>query len=60
MTYDVYVAQLVQPEVVRCTRCVHEVAIAELLVDLVGSQVELMQDPLLDEALVAGGLQHGE
>lgn len=56
MTHDVYVAQLIEPEVVRGTRRIHEVPVAQLLVDLVRSEVELVQDPLLHEALVTGWL----
>ena len=56
MTYNVYVAQLVQPEVVHGVRRVHEVTFGELLVDLLRGKVQLLQNPLLDEALVARGL----
>ncbi len=55
-TYDVDVAELVQPEVVRSTGRVHEVAVGKLLVDLIHSLVELVQNPFLDEAFVASGL----
>lgn len=55
-SYDVDIAQLVEPEVVRCASRVHEVALVQLLVDLLGRKVQLVQDPLLNQALVAGGL----
>lgn len=55
-TYDVNVAELVQPEVVRSARRGHEVTLSKLLVDLLRSGVELVQNPLLDQALLAGGL----
>ena len=55
-THNVHITELVQPEVVHGVRRVHEVALRKLLVDLFGSEVHLLQNPLLDEALVARGL----
>lgn len=57
-TYDVNVAELVQPEVVRSARRGHEVALCKLLVDLLRRGVELVQNPLLDQALLASRLNH--
>ena len=54
--YDVDVAQLVQPEVVHRGSRGHEVALREVLVHLIRSDVELVQDPLLDEAFLSGRL----
>lgn len=52
-THDVDIAKLVQPEVIRYARRVHEVALLELLVDLLGRDVKLVEDPSLDETLLA-------
>ena len=55
-TYDVDVTELVQPEVVEDVRGGHEVADLELLVDLSCGGVELVENPALDQALLASGL----
>lgn len=54
--HNIYVTKLVEPEVVHRIGCRHKIAFAELLVDLRGSDVEFVQDPLLDETLVSCGL----
>lgn len=56
MTHNVYVTKFVKPKVVNCVGCGHEVAFTKLLVGLHDSDVKLVQDPLLDETLVASGL----
>jgi len=56
MTHNVYITKLVKPKVVNCVGCSHEVAFTELLVGLHGSDVKFVQDPLLNETLVASGL----
>ena len=55
-THDVDIAELVEPEVVDGVGRVHEIALSHLLVGLLGSNVELAEDPALDEALLASGL----
>ena len=55
-TDDVDVAKLVQPEVVDSRGRSHEVALSQLLVRLLSSDVQLVQDPALDKALLAGRL----
>ena len=47
-THNVDVTELVQPEIVEHVRSGHEVADLELLVDLSGGCVELVEDPALD------------
>lgn len=55
-THDVDVAKLIQPEVIRCVRSRHEIPLGELRVDFSSRDVELVQDPFLNEAFVATGL----
>lgn len=54
--YDVDITQLVQPEVVHRGGRGHEIALREVLVYLIRGDVELVQDPLLDEAFLSGRL----
>lgn len=54
--FDVDVAELVKPEVVGDVGSSHEVALFEGLVELGRSDVEFVEDPLLDEAFVSSGL----
>lgn len=55
-TNDVDIADFVKPEGVDVIGSFHEVAVREVLVDFGGGRVELLEDPLLDEALISGGL----
>lgn len=55
-TNDVDIADLVEPEAVDIVGGLHEVAVAKVGVNIGGGGVELLEDPLLDERLVAGGL----
>lgn len=56
ITYNVYITQLVQPEVVRNCSCSHEIPYFKVSVDLASSKVELVENPSLNEALIAGKL----
>jgi hypothetical protein len=56
MTHNVYITKLVKPKVVSRVGRRHEVAFTKLLVGLRGRNVKLVQDPLLNETLVASGL----
>ena len=56
MTHNIHITKLVKPKVVNCVGRGHEVTFTELLVGLRGSDVKFVQDPLLDETLVASGL----
>ena len=51
IAYDIHVAKLIQPEVVDCNSREHEVTVGQVLVDLGGSEVELVEDPFFYEAL---------
>ena len=55
-TYNVYIAQFVQPEVVDGCRGGHEIAFREILVDFLGSNVKLVEDPLLNQSFLASRL----
>jgi len=55
-THDVYIAQLVKPEVVNSVCRHQEVPLCQLFVDLVGRHVQLIEDPLFHKALVSRGL----
>jgi hypothetical protein len=55
-THDVHITELVQPKVVRRVGGGHKVPHGEGRVDLDRGDVELVQDPFLDEALFACGL----
>lgn len=59
-TDNVDIAKLVQPEVVNSVGGSHVVASLELLVDLVGSDVEFMEDPFFDQALFACRLSNNK
>lgn len=52
-TDNVDIAKLVQPEVVNSIGGSHVIATLELPVNLVGSDVEFMEDPFFDQALLA-------
>lgn len=54
---DVDVADIIEPEAVRLCGRSHEVALGESLVDDDSGMVELLEDPALNERLVAGGLR---
>lgn len=55
-THNIYVAQLIKPEVVN-NGCRHkEVPFRQLLVNLVGCHVQPIKDPLFHKALFSGGL----
>lgn len=56
-TYDVDVAQLVEPEVMSRVGGVHEISIGHGLVDLSRSDVKFVEDPFLDNAFVASRLR---
>jgi hypothetical protein len=53
MTHNIHVTQFVEPKILHCVGCCRQIAFAELLVSLCGSDIEFVQDPLLDETLVA-------
>lgn len=55
-TYDIYIAQLVQPEIIRRVGGRHEVPLRELGIDLSRGNVELVQDPLLNKTFISRGL----
>lgn len=55
-TDNVNVAEFVQPEVVNGSCCSHEVSVDELLVSLDSCNVELVQDPFLNESFGAAWL----
>jgi hypothetical protein len=54
--YDVDITQFVQPEVVyrRCGE--HKITISESGINLLSSDVQFVQNPLLDETLISSGL----
>lgn len=56
MAHNIYVTKLVEPKVVHRVGCRHKVAFTELLVHFRGSDIEFVQDPLLDETFVSCGL----
>jgi hypothetical protein len=53
MTHNIHVTQFVEPKILHRLGCCRQIAFAELLVSLCGSDIEFVQDPLLDETLVA-------
>jgi hypothetical protein len=55
-THDVYIAQLVKPEVVHSVCRQKEVPFGQLFVDLVSRRVQPIEDPLFHKALISGGL----
>ena len=55
-THNIYVTKLVEPKVINRVGRSHKVTFSELLIGLRGGNVELVQDPFLDETLVASGL----
>ena len=55
-THNVYVTQLVQPEIVYGCSGSHEIPRFKMFVDLARSKVKLVKNPSLNEALVAGEL----
>jgi len=57
ITHDVYVTQLVQPKIVRGCSGSHEIPRFKVSVDLARSEVELMENPSLNEALISGQLR---
>ena len=54
--YNVDVTEFIEPEIVRCAGSHHKVSLGQLLVDLCRRDVELVEDPLLHEALLSCGL----
>lgn len=48
-TYNIDIAQFVQPEIVRGCSCIHEVPVGELFVDLRSSNVEFVENPFLNK-----------
>ena len=55
-TYNVYIAQLVQPEIVSRSRGSHKVPVRQVGIELGSSYIKFMQDPLLDETLFSSRL----
>jgi hypothetical protein len=55
-THNVDVANFVKPEAVDVVGGLHEVAVAKVLVDVGRGDVELVEDPALDERLASSGL----
>lgn len=55
-THNVYITELVEPEVINGVRRGHEVTFAELLVSFRGGNVELVKDPFLNKNLVSSRL----
>jgi hypothetical protein len=56
ITYDVYVTQLVQPEIMYGCSGGHEIPRFKVSVDLARSEVKLVENPSLNEVLVSGEL----
>jgi hypothetical protein len=56
ITYNVNIAQFVQPEVIYRGSRHHKVAIGQLGIDCAGCQVELVENPPFNEALHSRGL----
>lgn len=54
--HDVYVTQLVKPEIVNSVCRHQEVPFRQLFVDFVGRHVQPVEDPLFYDALLSGGL----
>lgn len=56
ITHNVYVTELVQPEIIHRCSGSHEVAHFKVLVDLCCGKIELVKDPSLNEGFVASRL----
>lgn len=57
IAYDIHVTELVEPKVICGGGRKHEVPVGQMCVDLLRSNIELVQGPLLDKALPPSGLQ---
>jgi len=55
-THDVDVTDLVKPERVSIRRGSHEVSLVQSVVDFLGSTIQLVKDPLLDERFLSSRL----
>ena len=56
ITHDVYVTQLVQPEIVYGCSGSHEIPCFKVSVDFARSEVKFVENPSLNEALIPGEL----
>jgi len=57
-TYDVYVADFVEPERVGVGSGRHEVSLVQSVVDFLGGTIQLVKDPLFDEGLLSSRLRY--